>query len=91
MVDISQSIGMPTIFIRYNPDEYKINKKKADNHFNVRMKDLSSFLNHYINMDINELANIGFLSVIYLYYDDYILTSVKLKTILQFDTIAGTD
>lgn len=71
MNDIMGDLGMATIFIRYNPDKYKIENKSTDTTFAQRMKVLDLNLRHYINLSDGELHKLGQLSVIYLYYDNY--------------------
>lgn len=46
MCDIAQSLGMPSIFIRYNPDEYKTNKRKYNPTNYDRKKYLMSVIKH---------------------------------------------
>lgn len=46
MVNIFQSFGMPTKFVRYNPDAYRIKKTKKDPPFGTRMKLLKDHLRY---------------------------------------------
>jgi hypothetical protein len=85
MTTVSQALALPTIFIRYNPDEYKVNGKRTDKHFAVRMMDLSGFLNHYSKINMDELKECGYLSQLFLYYNDYDKSKVKLQIITNFD------
>lgn len=69
MINISQSLALPTWFIRYNPDKYKrknsIKNVEGDNH-NRRMKKLLLWLNHCKN-NIPDT----YLKAVYLYYNDW--------------------
>ncbi len=70
---------MPVLFIRYNPDEYKVNNKKKI--FNK--KDREQRLIEYLEKDIKEMVDrktIKPLSMTYMYYDVYQYND---KTFLQ--------
>jgi len=83
MVNISQSLHSPTIFIRYNPDEYKTDKKKHNPNHNTRMKKLKEILNYAINLKREELS--GFCSMRKLYFNDYKDTDTNYYSILDFE------
>jgi hypothetical protein len=81
MVNISQDYGLPTIYIRYNPDEYK-----TDNPLTTkRLKVLETWLKYLRELDINELKNYGYCSYIQLFFDGYKEGNVVPITITQFD------
>ena len=67
MVEISQSLGLPTIFIRFNPDQYTKDGVKYDPSDNERRKHLLKVLNW-----CRELVPPSYLSVIHLYYDGFV-------------------
>ena len=69
MVNISQSLGIPTLFIRYNPDPYKIGRKRYDPTFHARMKLLKVELETTIHLPVGKLT--GFCSVNQLYFDNF--------------------
>ena len=71
MVNISQSLGMPTIFIRYNPDSYIINKKTHNPSSNRRKRILHNILNNCIDKNVPDIQKLGFLSMIHIFYDGY--------------------
>ncbi|QKF94021.1 hypothetical protein QKU48_gp0563 [Fadolivirus algeromassiliense] len=79
MINISQALGMKTIFIRYNPDDYKVNGIKQEITKNRRHIILLKNLNNMILMKSNELS---FLNVLYLFYDDYDIKKNELKPII---------
>lgn len=78
MVNISQSNGMPTIFLRWNPDKYKTHAKgiQVEATFK-RLAVLKEWARHHMTHAPNE-----FLSVMYLYFDGYQYGTEKLETIL---------
>ena len=78
MVNVSQSNGMDTIFLRFNPDTYKP-KTKGHNMISTssRLKHLLDWVNYHIDH-----APKDFLSVMYLYFDGFEKGSEKLETIL---------
>ena len=72
MVNISQSLGMPVWFIRYNPDNYrnKNGRKRivGDSH-NKRHQTLETWLKYCQKKSpINEG---DYIKMVYLYYDDW--------------------
>jgi hypothetical protein len=68
MVNISQSLGMPTLFVRYNPDPYRsAHGKRCDPAKGTRQKELLERLQYGLQNPPQD----GFCEVIYLYYDGY--------------------
>jgi len=65
MVNIFQSFGMPTKFVRYNPDPYRMKKSKKDPTFNTRMKLLKEHLRYAFDD-----PPVAPLSVKHLYFDN---------------------
>ena len=65
MVNIFQSLGLSTKFIRYNPDKYKKNGKWLNPSVVSRMRKLSEHLGYAIHD-----APISFLSVKHVFFDD---------------------
>jgi EsV-1-7 cysteine-rich motif len=76
MKEITQSIGMPTIFIRYNPDEYK-----SDNELNKtkREQKLIESINHCMTLEPKNSDE--FLRVMYLFYDGFEPDNASIKNI----------
>jgi hypothetical protein len=64
MKNIYLSLKKPTIFIRYNPDEFYINNKKVSVNTNNRYNLLLNLINK--NMSISDIT---FIELYYLYYD----------------------
>jgi hypothetical protein len=68
MKQIHQSFGgTPVIFIRYNPDSFKLNGVEQNINTLSRMKILEKYINSYKNIDEWNLP----LSCVYLFYDEY--------------------
>lgn len=78
MFNMSQTLGMKTIFIRYNPDNYKIQGKKQVTSKKKRHADLLKCLQ---TMKEKKVEEIDFVSAIYLFYDDYDERTVSLEKI----------
>ena len=83
MINISQTLGSKVIFIRFNPDSYKVNNKRKNISNKKRHKHLLKCLNHMMNKKYNKLE---YLSVVYLYYDNFDKDNIKLKPILKMYT-----
>lgn len=67
MLQICQALGLPTTFIRYNPDNFKTGGKQIF----VSMKDRNDNLLYWIKYLMNYKPKYQ-LSVVYLYYDNWI-------------------
>ncbi len=78
MVNISQSNGMPTIFLRWNPDQYKPARKGTKLvATSRRLAVLKEWIQHHIKN-----RPVDFLSVMYLFFDGYVSGDELLQTIL---------
>ena len=64
MNNIYLSLGLPTIFIRFNPDTFKVNNVRNYTKSNSRLKNVLKVIEEYKNKE-----NINFIEVIYMYYD----------------------
>jgi len=72
MVNISQAFMKPTIFIRYNPDGYRVKNKKIEGPSkNKRLQYLSKWIDHLSNLSITELIKYEYCSMIRMYFDDF--------------------
>ena len=78
MFNLSQSLGLKTIFIRYNPDDFTAKGKKQNISKTKRHETLLKCLKTMTNKKYDE---IDFVSVIYLYYDEYCETDCKLEKV----------
>jgi len=76
MQELTQSFGMPVIFIRYNPDNYRAEKMLQKN---KREQILVEWVRHCIKLSPND--DTEFLRVIYLCYDGFDHTDVKIQNI----------
>lgn len=83
MKNINESIGTPTIFIRYNPDAYKSGKKNVNPPKVSRFKVLDEILNKAIKYDVYNQKIL--LSEYYLYYDNFERKNIQMQTITKID------
>ena len=68
MINISQSLGMKTIFIKYNPNSYKVKGKKKNPTKRTRHRNLLKTIEYWSKLDSNKIP---FLSTVHMYYDEY--------------------
>ena len=66
---ISDAIGRPTYFIRYNPDSYHVNGTNVKVKKTCRENRLISVLRDFLFKSVTELTLSG-LETIFLYYDE---------------------
>ena len=85
MVNISQSLGMPTIFLRYNPDKYKVDGKVVDTAKGTRHNNLTKWLSKLLILEPIEIKKHGYLSVIHLYFDEHNPRKILWEQILDFE------
>ena len=85
MINISQSLGAPTMFIRYNPDKYTVEKSKRDIRPSDRLKILRKWLDDCLSMSIKQIQKIGFCSDVKLFYNDFDEKTCSMTTLLAFD------
>jgi hypothetical protein len=64
MNNIYLSNGLPTIFIRFNPDFFYINKIRNKTVITTKLKELLNIINIYMNK-----SDIEFIELIYMYYN----------------------
>lgn len=70
MWEIAQSLGLPTVFIRYNPDTYRtVSKRKGSAALVQREKLLVKWLR--LLLDKEQTPDAPFVTVVYLYYDGW--------------------
>jgi hypothetical protein len=84
MINISQSLGQSTLFIRFNPDSYKFHGRSIDNiRPSHRLKSFGAVLQKYFHMlPENVSSMIGICACIYLYFDGFDDAEEYLPTIL---------
>jgi hypothetical protein len=68
MWDITQALGMPTTFIRFNPDAYRTEMRHIDTRIQERIDTLISWIR---TLSERLPMQDTFLSVLYLYYDGF--------------------
>jgi hypothetical protein len=82
MVNISQALGLPTVFLRYNPDAFKTNKQRKDPAHSTRMKHLHEVLRYALKLTPEEL--VGYCSVRRLYFDGWTPNKVEYGVVLEW-------
>jgi hypothetical protein len=80
MVNISQSNGMKTIFLRWNPDKYRTCKGTKMDTTVRRLDVLLEYIKHH-----KTIPPPDFLNVIYLYFDDFVYGDAKVETIIAME------
>lgn len=89
MVNLSQALLKPTVFIRYNPDLYKIDGNPGQ--FETcasqteRKNKLLFWLKLILNKDVEEIKTYGYLSFIQLFYDNYVENKIEFITITAWE------
>lgn len=78
MFNIFQTIGMKTIFIRYNPDDYKVKGVKQSI---TKIKRHNILLKQLNNMTKLNAEKLDYLSVMYLFYDEFNEKTITLEKI----------
>jgi hypothetical protein len=84
MINISQANGMPTFFIRYNPDPYKVKGNKKELSHKTRMVVLDKVLKEALSLNPENL--VGYCCVTYLYFNDFDKRNISWKIITPFSS-----
>lgn len=87
MVNISQSNGLPTLFIRYNPDAYKLGNTKLNPSHNYRMKTLKLVLETVLSIRPEDIP--GYCAIKQLFYDGFQEASLCWNIITAFEEISN--
>ena len=82
MINMSQAVGLPTIFVRYNPDNFKKNNKIVKITDNNRQTQLIEWIKHFKEV---EYKLTGYCVYVELFYNDYNKSNVKNNIIQEFD------
>jgi len=85
MINISQALGSPTVFIRYNPDKYVTNRDTHNYFATKRLPILKNWLMNYLSKSLEEIRHFGYCSVTYLFYDKYEEGKVQSVNLLPFE------
>lgn len=80
MINISQSAGMPVVFLRYNPDPYRVKGKLQNPTVNKRRETLLRWVAH-----LKVMPPRYFVSVVRLFFDDYDESNVAVECILPLE------
>jgi hypothetical protein len=85
MVNISQSLGGPTMFIRYNPDKYTMLRSKQHIRTADRYKILKTWIDRCLGMSVEGIQRIGFCSFVRLFYNEFDENTCGMEMLLAFD------
>lgn len=80
MVNISQSAGLPVVFLRYNPDPYKREGVTHNPTPSTRRKTLLAWVSH-----LRKTPPQYFIGLVQLFFDGFNESDVRTECLLQFD------
>jgi len=80
MVNITSSFGMPTIFVRYNPDRYKPIRGNRQASFAKRVDVLQQWLKHLMTE-----RPMGVVTFLRLFFDGYLEDRERLQVVAPFE------
>ena len=84
MIQIHEALNMgtvPCVFIRFNPDNFKVKGKKQKFNMQKRLDVLVKWVNYCLNLKETEFVDGNQIIIKYLFYDDYDETNIKFDTI----------
>jgi hypothetical protein len=81
MVNITEGLMKPVLFIRYNPDEYKVGNTKKNPTHNQRMKVLIEHLKFALEYNIEYVNKLGCVVMKQMYYDYFSIDNCQWFTI----------
>ena len=84
MMDLAQSNGIQTIFIRYNPDEYRVNGSRMNDTTLRRRQTLLDWVK-FLKNPIEGGKALNFCTAYYLFYDGYMASDVKAVCITPWE------
>ena len=85
MFEIQQACGMNCIFIRWNPDTFKINGSVCKKYNSQkRLELLEKWIRHCINLDITHESPPKYIQ---LFFDEYDATNIEFKCINENDVL----
>lgn len=85
MINISQSLGSPTMFIRFNPDKYTVGKSKQNVRLADRYKILKKWLDNCLETSIEAVKKLGFCNQVKLFYNEFNDKNCEWETLLAFE------
>lgn len=86
MINISQSLGGPTMFIRFNPDNYTVGNSKQHVRLADRYNILKKWLDTCFAVQVEGIQKIGFCSQVKLFYNEFNEKDCNLETLLEFES-----
>ena len=85
MCDIAQSLGLPTIFVRYNPDSYKTKGKRYDPRDGTRKKYLMRMLKYV--KSLTPVDESEYLRICKIYYDGFVRDNFEMEVVDLLEAI----
>jgi hypothetical protein len=85
MINLSQAMGMPNVFVRYNPDSYKAPGGSKAARAREREDALCTWLSRMLNPESSPANKGSFSDVLYLYYDGHVSETTSVMTLIALD------
>ena len=88
MLQIHEALNMgtiPCVFLRFNPDNFKVKEKKQTVNMQKRLDVLVKWVNHCLNLKESEFDNGNQILIKYLFYDEYNETNFNFETLNDDD------
>ena len=85
MVNLSQAMGMPTAFVRYNPDGYKAPNGSRAARVREREDALCKWMSHMMKPEASPANRGSFCDVLYLYYDGHVSETASVMTLTSIE------
>eukprot|EP00899_Mesostigma_viride_P028797 jgi/Mesvir1/9101/Mv03843-RA.1 len=89
MANVGQAMGMPTLFIRYNPDGFRADDggraRKRSASLLKRMETLKSYLRWCARPEASPGNHGAFVRAVYLYYDGWTDAAPEWRTVVPLD------
>jgi hypothetical protein len=83
MVQICEALSMgltPTIFLRFNPDNFRVKGKLIKINMNKRLETLVKWLDYSMKIDILKFEG-NMINIKYLFYDEYDESNIEFEKI----------
>ena len=78
MYNIRNALGMNCIFLRFNPDKFKVSDKEIKINMNERLKKLCKWIDHCFKMKLEDYSKVKYKK---LFYDEYNEINITFKEI----------
>lgn len=91
VVNMGQAFGMPSIHLRFNPDDFKDDAgKKCNPSHSSRMKLLRKWLDHCLKPESNPALHGSFIDIVYLYYDGHSDVNTSVQSMQLMEDVPST-